>query len=110
MDAEAPHWDRELGRELTQAAAADDGRGIPAGFKSLWDLAPNGICTVHGFHGEMDEKYRVRLMELGFHPGETVTCIQTPVLGAPRLFRVHNTIYALDDQVARQVMITEPLP
>jgi len=55
----------------------------------------------------LEESYRVRLMELGFHPGELVICVQVPRLGAPKLYRVHNTIYSLDDQIASLVEIRD---
>lgn len=71
--------------------------------KTLWDLIQGEQCLVSGFHQDLDESYRVRLMELGFHPGELVSCIQAPRLGAPKLYRVHNTIYSLDDNIARMV-------
>ena len=75
--------------------------------KSLWDLVQGQHCLVSGFHDMLEESYRVRLMELGFHPGERVICIQVPRLGAPRLYRVHNTIYSLDDQIAGLIEIRE---
>lgn len=71
--------------------------------KTLWDLIQGEQCLVLGFHPDLEESYRVRLMELGFHPGELVSCVQTLKLGAPKLYRVHNTIYSLDDQIARMV-------
>jgi len=71
--------------------------------KTLWDLIQGEQCLVSGFHQDLDESYRVRLMELGFHPGELVSCVQAPRLGAPKLYRVHNTIYSLDDQIASMV-------
>lgn len=71
--------------------------------KTLWDLVQGEQCLVSGFNDNLDESYRVRLMELGFHPGEMVSCIQVPRLGAPKLYRVHNTIYSLDDQIASLV-------
>jgi Fe2+ transport system protein FeoA len=71
--------------------------------KTLWDLMQGQACLVQGFSQALDENYRVRLMELGFHPGETVTCVQAPRLGAPKLYLVHNTIYSLDDRIATMV-------
>ncbi len=47
----------------------------------------------------------MRLMELGFHPGERVSCLQAPAMGAPRVYRVANTVYSLDDDVARHVRV-----
>lgn len=71
--------------------------------QSLWDLPQGSQCRVQGFRCDLDKDYRKRLRDLGFHPGETVTCIMAPKLGAPRLYRVHNTIYSLDDQIARLI-------
>jgi Fe2+ transport system protein FeoA len=52
----------------------------------------------------------VRLMEFGFHPGESVSCLQSLAFGAPKVYRVSNTVYSLDDEVATHVLvrITKP--
>jgi len=44
-------------------------------------------------------------MELGFHPGEVVTCLQTPAFGSPKVFRVSNSIFSLDDEIASRILI-----
>ena len=75
--------------------------------KTLWDMRKGESRTVQGFESELDESYSLRLMELGFHPGESVTCMQTPSMGAPRLYLVHNTIYSLDDHIARLVLAAD---
>ena len=46
------------------------------------------------------------MMELGFHPGETVFCVHAPALGAPKVFRVSNTMFSLDDEVAAHITVT----
>ncbi len=73
---------------------------------SLWDLPLGKKCRIEGFRGGLEKNYRTRLRDLGFHQGEIVTCVMTPRLGAPRLYRVHNTVYSMDDQVARQIQTT----
>ena len=45
------------------------------------------------------------MMELGFHPGEVVTCVRAPALGAPKVYRVSNTIFSLDDEVAAHISV-----
>ncbi|GAB5412933.1 MAG: hypothetical protein Cons2KO_05360 [Congregibacter sp.] len=72
---------------------------------SLWSLAKGQRGAIDGFDEELREAYRVRLMELGFHPGEQVSCLQAPALGAPRVYRVANTVFSLDDEVAQYVRI-----
>lgn len=73
---------------------------------SLWSLLADTQGQISGFDTELAENYRVRLMELGFHPGEVITCLQTPAFGSPKVFRVANSIFSLDDEVARRILIT----
>ncbi len=72
---------------------------------SLWSLTAGTQGQISGFESHLAENYRVRLMELGFHPGEVVTCLQTPAFGSPKVFRVANSIFSLDDDVARHILI-----
>ncbi len=73
---------------------------------SLWSLSAGTQGQINGFDTELAENYRVRLMELGFHPGELVTCLQTPAFGSPKVFRVANSIFSLDDEVASHILIS----
>ena len=72
---------------------------------TLWSLKAGERCEILDYDDALAEKYRIRLMEFGFHPGESVTCLQAPALGAPRVYRVSNTIFSLDDEVAAHVKV-----
>lgn len=72
---------------------------------TLWSLRAGQVCEILEYDDALAEKYRVRLMEFGFHPGEHVTCLQSPALGAPKVYRVSNTIFSLDDEVAAHVKV-----
>jgi len=72
---------------------------------SLWSLKAGEACEILGYDDALVEKYRIRLMEFGFHPGESVICLQSPALGAPKVYRVSNTIFSLDDEVATHVRV-----
>jgi Fe2+ transport system protein FeoA len=72
---------------------------------SLWSLSSGDRCEILGYDDALDEKYRVRLMEFGFHPGETVSCLHSLAMGAPKVYRVSNTVYSLDDEVASHVLV-----
>lgn len=72
---------------------------------NLWALDKGQSGAIEGFDEALREEYRIRLMELGFHPGEIVACMQAPALGAPRVYRVANTVFSLDDQVAQFVRV-----
>ena len=71
----------------------------------LWSLASGQRAAIDSFDLDLCEAYRIRLMELGFHPGEEVRCLQTPAFGAPRVYQVANCVYSLDDEVARYVQV-----
>lgn len=72
---------------------------------SLWSLKAGDRCEILGYDNALADKYRIRLMEFGFHPGESVTCLQSPAFGAPKVYRVSNTIFSLDDEVAVHVHV-----
>jgi Fe2+ transport system protein FeoA len=72
---------------------------------SLWSLRAGDQGQISGYDSALAENYRVRLMELGFHPGETVYCLQAPAFGAPKVFRVANTVFSLDDEVAAHITV-----
>lgn len=72
---------------------------------SLWDAPVNRQCEVVGFEDALPEAYRIRLMEFGFHPGEQVICLLIPGLSAPRVYRVSNTVYSLDRDIAQCVKV-----
>jgi Fe2+ transport system protein FeoA len=73
---------------------------------TLWNLRAGESCEILGYDEGLAEAYRVRLMEFGFHAGERVVCLQSPAFGAPRVFRVNNTVYSLDDEVACHVLVS----
>jgi Fe2+ transport system protein FeoA len=72
---------------------------------SLWSLKTGDRCEILGYDSGLDEKYRIRLMEFGFHPGESVSCLHSLAFGAPKVYRVSNTVYSLDDEVATHVLV-----
>lgn len=72
---------------------------------SLWALKAGDRGQITGFDSALMDSYRIRLMELGFHPGETVFCLQAPAFGAPKIYRVANTVFSLDDEVADHITV-----
>ena len=88
---------RVLAREPFVAATTDT--------STLWDLPPNTPAELVGFTETLSARYRGRLQEFGFHPGEQISCQQQPGFGAPRVFRVSNATYCLDQELAEQVLV-----
>ncbi len=73
---------------------------------TLWELGAGISATISGYKAELEENYHRRLVELGFSKNEQIQCVLAPTLGAPKLYRVDNTIYSLDDSIARQIEVT----
>ena len=73
---------------------------------SLWSLRAGDQCEIVGYDDVLAENYRIRMMEFGVHPGESVMCLQSPAFGAPKVYRVSNTIFSLDDEVASHIEVT----
>ena len=72
---------------------------------TLWSLRAGERCEILGYDDALAEPYKIRLMEFGFHPGESVTCLQSPAFGAPKVYQVSNTVFSLDDEVASHVAV-----
>ena len=88
---------RVLAREPFVAATIDT--------LTLWDLPLNTPAELIGFTYTLSDRYRGRLQEFGFHSGEEISCQQQPGFGAPRVFRVSNATYCLDQELAEQVVV-----
>lgn len=73
--------------------------------QTLWSLKSGDHCEILGYDDALPEKYRIRLMEFGFHPGEAVSCVRSLAFGAPKVYRVSNSIFSLDDEVANNVQV-----
>jgi Fe2+ transport system protein FeoA len=72
---------------------------------SLWSLKAGDRGRITGFDEALADNYRVRMMELGFYPGEVVSCLQAPAFNSPKVYRVANTIFSLDDEVAAHIKV-----
>ncbi len=72
---------------------------------SLWSLKAGDQGHIIAYDDALAENYRIRMIELGFHLGELVTCLQAPAFGAPKVYRVANTIFSLDDEVAAHITV-----
>jgi len=88
---------RVLAREPFVAATIDT--------LTLWDLPLNTPAELIGFTDILSDRYCGRLQEFGFHSGEEISCQQQPGFGAPRVFRVSNATYCLDQELAEQVVV-----
>ncbi|MEX0915364.1 MAG: FeoA family protein [Wenzhouxiangellaceae bacterium] len=71
----------------------------------LWTLVKGQHAFIRGFGPTLTDRYRQRLIEMGFHGGERVTCLLRPAFGAPRVYRVSNTVFSLDEEIAAHILM-----
>ncbi len=64
------------------------------------DVGETAIITELNASGSI----RRRLQDLGFVPGNRVTCIGVSPLGDPKSFRISNTIIALREEDSGQLL------
>ena len=74
---------------------------------ALWQLGRGRRAAIVGFDDRMPDAYRSRLTEMGFHFGEIVTCLMRPAFGSPRVYRVSNTVYSLDSEIAGRIRVED---
>ena len=58
-----------------------------------------------GFDPALSDRYRGRRQEFGFHLGEQVCCQHRTGFGAPRVYRVSNATYSLDQELAEHILV-----
>ena len=72
---------------------------------SLWALPMNTSGVLVGFDPALSDRYRGRLQEIGFQLGEQVYCQHRTGCGAPRVYRVSNATYSLDQELAEHILV-----
>jgi Fe2+ transport system protein FeoA len=73
---------------------------------SLGDMPPGTSCRVRGFSPQVRPEVSRRLRELGFGQGDLVRCLRAAPLGGPRVFAVSGCAFALESELAAQVLVT----
>ena len=67
---------------------------------NLWNLKSGQSATITGFDAKLDTRYRHRVEELGFRPNAKVSCLKAPAFGAPKVYRINNSVFSLEDTIA----------
>lgn len=73
---------------------------------TLWDLQQKTSAVVTGFAPEISDKYQQRMAELGFAHGEQVTCIKKTPFNGPRVYKIGDSVFSVDKDIASQILIS----
>lgn len=69
-------------------------------------MAPGSDAQVDSFAVGLASDLRRRLRELGFGQGDRVRCLRVAPLGGPRVYAVSGAAFALDAELAGQVLVS----
>lgn len=70
---------------------------------NLWQMSQGETRVITGFAEQLPAAYKKRLTELGFRAGASILCTMAPRLGAPKLFKVANSVYSLEKELAAHI-------
>jgi Fe2+ transport system protein FeoA len=74
---------------------------------SLWNLSPARQARVKTIIDTCPELFKSRLGDLGFYPGERIICLRKTPFGGPRVYQVGHSVFALAQDIASFVLISE---
>jgi Fe2+ transport system protein FeoA len=69
-------------------------------------MPPGTSGRVSGFSSQVRPEVSRRLRELGFGKGDLVRCLRAAPLGGPRVYGVSGCAFALESELAGQVLVT----
>ncbi len=71
---------------------------------SLWNMSKGQKAQISRLDITTGEHLR-RVQELGFEPGETVTCLKITPFGSPRVYQVGPCVFSLSRDLAEKIHI-----
>ena len=72
---------------------------------TLWELKRYEKAFIKGFSEKMPEAYAIRLRELGFDQGVSISCERIAILGGPRTYQLGDSIFSLDKDIGSLVEV-----
>lgn len=72
---------------------------------TLWDMPKNSKATVTGLNAELLSDLQLRLNEMGFMPGEMLTCIKRSPFNGPLVIQIQDCVYSLEKQLAMHITV-----
>jgi Fe2+ transport system protein FeoA len=71
----------------------------------LWNLGRGQSAIITAFSSGLDQNHARRLLEIGFEPGEHVSCEQRMTLGGPRSYRTASGVFCLEREIASTIEV-----
>ncbi len=75
---------------------------------TLWEMPKKTSATIRMLDSALAQSLKTRLNEMGFLPGELLTCIKRSPFGGPLVIQIQDCVYTLDEQVAKSIHLQSP--
>ena len=72
---------------------------------TLWDMPKKTSALVEKLDEELTLTIQIRLNEMGFVPGELLTCMKRSPFGGPLVVQIQDCVFSLDQQLASQICV-----
>jgi len=73
---------------------------------TLWDLNKGETANVSHLCEHLDDSVSTRLVEMGFEPDQSITCLRRSLFAGPLVVQVGDCVYSLEQTVAEQIFIS----
>jgi ferrous iron transport protein A len=72
---------------------------------TLWEMPKKTNAVVATLEDQLTLSIKTRLNEMGFVPGELLTCMKRSPFGGPLVVQIQDCVYSLDQQLARNISV-----
>ena len=72
---------------------------------TLWDMPKNSNAKIIGLNNALIASLQLRLNEMGFVPGEILTCMKRSPFSGPLVVQIQDCVYSLDKQLAEHIQV-----
>ncbi len=76
---------------------------------SLWELEEKQSGSIHSVKDDLSPQTIMRLREIGLNKDDNVTCLKKLPFGGPKLFQVSDSVFSLEEDIAKSIMLNETL-
>lgn len=88
---------------LTPAMTSSD---RPVAMMTLWDAPKGTVALIESVDAGLDLQVQLRLRDIGIEPTRQLICLQRGPFGGPVVISVADTVYSLEQPIARRIRIS----
>lgn len=88
---------------LTPAMTSSDSHDATM---TLWDAPKGTVALIASVDAGLDPQVQLRLRDIGIEPARQLICLQRGPFGGPVVISVADTVYSLEQPIARRIRIS----